>query len=100
MKNQVAQVRDMLERFTPGEISACLDAQIHSGCNECMSADDETFTTSLLTKAGYISGLVEQGYTINDAFRKLGQQMRQLSSGTGNTPPAKLRSFTTALKPG
>ena len=91
MKNQITQIKDVLSSFSPNEIAACLDGQIKSGCNLCIVETDNMAMVNVLTKAHYISNLVEQGYTMKDALRKLGSQMRQLSkhSGTKASMPYK-----------
>ncbi len=98
MKNQIPQVRNVLAKFTPLEITACLEAQIHSGCNQCIKTKDEMLTTDILTKADYIYDLVKQGYTINTAIRKLGEQIRLLTSAPANTATLPYLSTQAPLK--
>ena len=93
MKNQITQIKNILSTFIPNEIEACLDEQIQSGCNRCIIETDSIAMLNILTKAHYISELVAQGYSMNDALRKLGSQMRQFSV---HVDTKALMSFKTA----
>ena len=97
MKNQITHIKDVLSAFTPNEITACLDGQIKSGCNLCIVETDSRVMVDVLTKAHYISDLVEQGYTMKDALRKLGSQMRQLSKHSGTKTPLPYKTVQIPL---
>ena len=87
MKNQIAEIKNILSTFTSNEIEVCLDNQIQLNCNTCLNEADSIASVNVLTKAHYINGLVEQGDTLNNAIRKLGRQIRQLSIQTESKVP-------------
>ena len=97
MKNQIIEIRNILSTFTPNEIAACLDNQIQLSCNTCLKEADSITTINVLTKAHYINGLVEQGDTVNDAMRKLGRQIRQLSIQSESQTPLPYKVLQTPL---
>ena len=98
MKNQITQIKGVLSAFTSNEIAACLDGQIKSDCNLCIMGSDSMAMVNVLTKAHYISGLIEQGYTMKDALRKLGSQMRQLSKHSEAKVPMLYKTVKIPLR--
>ena len=97
MKNQIMQIKDVLSAFTPNEIAACLDNQIQSGCNKCIKEADNLAATNVLSKAQYIGDLIKQGYSMHDAIRKSGHQIRQLSIYSESRKPLPYKTLKTNL---
>lgn len=97
MKNQIAEIRNILSTFTSNEIEACLDNQIQLSCNTCLKEADSITTMNVLTKAHYIKGLIEQGDTVNDAMRKLGHQIRQMSVQSESKAPLPYKTLQRPL---
>ena len=98
MKNQITQIKNVLSAFMPNEITTCLDDQIQLGCNRCIIETDSMAMINILTTANYISGLVAQGYSMKDALRKLGSQMRQFSMQPETKAPMPFKRAQATLK--
>ena len=97
MKSQIAEIRNIISTFTSNEIEACLDNQILLSCNTCLKEADSITTINVLTRAQYIKGLIEQGDTVNDAMRKLGYQIRQMSIQSESKAPLPYKVLQRSL---
>jgi hypothetical protein len=81
MSDELRQIKDIAQRYTPEEIEGCITQQVETGKNICLTDDRSEKIISELSKAGVIKDLMGQGLGLSDALRELARRMRLLQSG-------------------
>ena len=81
MSDELRQIKDIAQRYTPEEIEGCITQQVETGKNICLTDDRSEKIISELSKAGVIKDLMGQGLGFSDALRELARRMRLLQSG-------------------
>ena len=81
MSDELKQIKDIAQRYTPEEIESCITQQVETGKNICLTDERSEKIISELSKAGVIKDLMGQGLSLSDALRELARRMRLLQSG-------------------
>jgi hypothetical protein len=81
MSDEVRQIKDIAQRYSPEEIESCITQQVETGKNICLTDERSEKTIGELAKAGFIKDLMSQGLGLSDALRELARRMRLLQSG-------------------
>jgi uncharacterized protein YoaH (UPF0181 family) len=81
MSDELKQIRDIAQRFTPGEIEGCIVQQIETGKNICLTDEHSEKVINELSKAGVVRDFMSQGMSLADALRELAKRMRLVQSG-------------------
>ncbi len=77
----VKEIRDLAQRFTPGEIEGCISDQLATGENVCLRNASTEQVINELSKAQFVRNLVEQGMQLSDAVRELAKRIRRVQAG-------------------
>ncbi len=81
MSDEMKQIKDIAQRYTPEEIENCLTQQVDTGKNVCLSDAKSEKIVSQLSKAGVVRDFMNQGMSLADSLRELARRMRLLQSG-------------------
>jgi hypothetical protein len=81
MSDELKQIKDIAQRFTPEEIESCITHQVETGGNSCLTDARSEKIISQLSKAGVVRDFMNQGMSLADALRELAKRMRLLQSG-------------------
>lgn len=81
MSDELKQIKEIAQRFTPEEIENCITHQVETGENICLTDELSEKIISQLSKAGVIRDFMNQGMSLADALRELAKRMRLLQSG-------------------
>ena len=81
MSDEVRQIKDIAQRYSPEEIESCITQQVETGKNICLTDEHSEKTINELAKAGVIKDLMSQGLGLSDALRELARRMRLLQAG-------------------
>lgn len=81
MSDELKQIRDIAQRYTPEEIESCITQQVESGKNVCLTDERSEKIVNWLSKAGVVKDFMNQGMSLADAVRELARRMRLLQSG-------------------
>jgi hypothetical protein len=81
MSDELRQIKDIAQRYTPEEIENCITQQVDSGENVCLSNVESERIVSQLSKAGVVRDFMNQGMSLADSLRELARRMRLLQSG-------------------
>jgi hypothetical protein len=81
MSDEVRQIKNIAQRYSPEEIESCITQQVETGKNICLTDERSEKIISELSKAGVIKNLMSQGLGLSDALRELARRMRLLQSG-------------------
>ncbi len=81
MSDELKQIKDIAQRFTPEEIESCITNQVETGENSCLTDARSEKIISQLSKAGVVRDFMNQGMSLPDALRELAKRMRLLQSG-------------------
>jgi len=75
---EVREIRELAERFSPGQIEQCIGKQLETGANVCLRSESTEKVVNELAKAQFIRKLIDQGISLPDALRELARRMREL----------------------
>ncbi len=81
MSDELRQIKDIAQRYTPEEIESCITQQVETGKNVCLSDERSERIVTQLSKAGVVRDFMNQGMSLADALRELARRMRLLQSG-------------------
>ncbi len=81
MSDELKQIKDIAQRYTPEEIEGCIIQQVENGKNVCLADERSEKIVSRLSKAGVVKDFMSQGMSLADAMRELAKRMRLLQSG-------------------
>jgi hypothetical protein len=81
MSDELKQIKDIAQKYSPEEIESCITQQVETGKNICLTDERSEKIISELSKAGVIKDLMSQGLGLSDALRELARRMRLLQSG-------------------
>jgi len=81
MSDEVRQIKDIAQRYSPEDIENCITQQVETGQNICLTDERSEKTISELAKAGVVKDLMSQGLGLSDALRELARRMRLLQEG-------------------
>ncbi len=81
MSDEMKQIKEIAQRYTPEEIENCITQQVDSGRNVCLSDERSEKIVSQLSKAGVVRDFMNQGMSLADSLRELARRMRLLQSG-------------------
>jgi hypothetical protein len=81
MSDELKQIKDIAQRFTPEEIESCITNQVETGENSCLTDVRSEKIINRLSKAGVVRDFMNQGMSLADALRELAKRMRLLQSG-------------------
>ena len=74
----LAEIRVLAQRFSPGELEACISDQIQKGNNVCEPSGRTEEVIGVLAKAEFVKALIGKGMTFPEAVRELGRRIRTL----------------------
>jgi hypothetical protein len=77
----IAQIKDIAQKYTPDEIEGCITQQVESGKNVCLTDENSEKIINELSKAEVIRSLVDEGLSLADAMRELARRMRAVQTG-------------------
>ena len=77
----IAQIKDIAQKYTPDEIEGCITQQVESGKNVCLTDENSEKIINELSKAEVIRSLVDEGFSLADAIRELARRMRAVQTG-------------------
>lgn len=77
-------IKDLATKFRPEHIEDCISQQVETGENICLRDHPVDKTINYLSKAGFVSGLMEKGLSQSEAMRELAKRMRMFQ----NSPDA------------
>jgi hypothetical protein len=81
MSDELKQIKDIAQRYTPEEIEGCISQQVDTGKNTCLTDPHSEKIISQLSKAGVVKDFMNEGLSLADALRELARRMRLLQSG-------------------
>ena len=81
MSDELKQIKEIAQRYTPEEIESCIIQQVESGKNVCLADEHSEKIVNWLSKAGVVKDFMSQGMSLADAMRELARRMRLLQSG-------------------
>jgi len=76
----ISEIKELARRFSPEEIEGCITQQLETGENICLKDESTERIINELSKARFIRDLMEQGYSLADAFRELARRIRQIQA--------------------
>ncbi|MBI5633565.1 MAG: hypothetical protein HZA15_08825 [Nitrospirae bacterium] len=77
----LAEIRELADKFTPEQIEGCITQQLETGENVCIRDEAAEKIINELSKAQLIRELIEKGYTMPDAIRELARRIRSVQRG-------------------
>jgi hypothetical protein len=81
MSDELKQIKDIAQRYSPEEIEGCISQQVETGQNTCLTDEHSEKIISQLSKAGVVRDFMNEGLSLADALRELARRMRLLQSG-------------------
>lgn len=73
------QLKKLTEKFSAGQIQACIRQQLDKGENSCDVVDETDEVIAALSKAEVVRELMEQkGVRFSEALRELGRRIRAI----------------------
>jgi hypothetical protein len=81
MSDELKQIKNIAQRYTPEEIENCITQQVETGKNVCLTDARSEKIVNQLSKAGVVRDFMNQGMGLADALRELARRMRLLQSG-------------------
>ena len=81
MSDELKQIKNIAQKYTPEEIENCITQQVDTGKNVCLTDERSEKIVSQLSKAGVVRDFMNQGMGLADALRELARRMRLLQSG-------------------
>lgn len=81
MSDELKQIKDIAQKYTPEEIENCISQQVETGDNVCLSDARSEKIVGQLSKAGVVRDFMNQGMSLADSLRELARRMRLLQSG-------------------
>ena len=77
------EIKEIAQKFTPEEIEMCINETLKNGepsPQDCKVSGDIVEKLDTLSKAQFVRGLVEKGYSEIDAIRELARKIREIQS--------------------
>jgi len=75
------QIRSLADRYEAGELQVCIQDELRKGSNDCLAVQHQSAAVAILSMAGFVRSQMEQeGLSVHQALRILGQRMRNLSA--------------------
>jgi hypothetical protein len=71
-------VRQLAKTFSYKQIANCINEQIETQSNSCTIYGENTQVLNILSRAGVVRRLVDEGTSLSDAMRELGRRIRNL----------------------
>ncbi len=72
----IAEIRELADRFTAQDLELCINQQIEQGKNVCKKGSHTEKIVNELAKANFVRGLIEKGSSVGDAVRELAKRIR------------------------
>ena len=74
----IREIRDVANRFDSDSINSCIQLAMDNKENPCYASDELENAMSILAKASFVRGQMEQGVSLALAIRELGKRIRLL----------------------
>jgi hypothetical protein len=76
-----SKIRCLADSYAAGELQVCIQDELREGANACLAVQDQSAAVAILSMAGFVRLQMEQdGLSVQQALRILGQRMRSLSA--------------------
>ena len=72
------ELKNLTEKYSPGQLQDCIDHQLQKGENQCDIVDETDAVISDLSKAAVVRELMDQGMRFSDALRELARRIRSV----------------------
>ena len=77
----VSEIKKLAAKYTPEQIEGCIQDQVSSGHNVCLTGPAAEEIVGELAKAEFIRDLVDGGMELSDALRELARRIREVQKG-------------------
>jgi DNA-binding MarR family transcriptional regulator len=75
------EIRSLADKFSPKEITTCLENQLKEGGNICYTGESTEKIINVLSKAEFVKSLMNDGLTLTEAVRELARRIRSIHEG-------------------
>lgn len=74
----ISEIRDLANRFSSEAIEKCIQLAMENKENPCYSAIELEDAMNVLAKANFVKSQMEQGMSLAEAIRDLGNRIRSV----------------------
>jgi hypothetical protein len=79
--SHIKEVKELANRFTPKQLEECIAQHLEEGSNSCEVEGPQDEVLGILSKAGFVKDLMEEGNTLIDSLRELAKRIRAVQQG-------------------